>query len=490
MSEAALRTGALQFDEASMVHRFNGTLGAEWYAKHQPLQPGSIIRARENLEKQRYSELIRSSFCNHACRRDILHKGTTHVAVGFNDLGILLSCDLREEPSKNVLGPLRFVGLDSSAFSVAKSKVIAEMLKRSVPLDHCLQVWFSATCSKSAARNFAEAAGGVARNEDHKDVKSYLSHWAATTPLPLLQARKLWLKTREGRNGTDIASMKREKDQLRMCQYLLTGDVFDAEKPEVGNPAMWSVPAGAPPLAQGESAFNAVEIDDLAEGPKKDNIAKCLVKVLLQRLQRLRDQIQKGVVRRCELVEADTSIAKWVADQQPWTMSWSNVLDYMTPQHFHRLARACSASGDTVHYAYSMNWTAEVVGTCILDYSDLEQRKQIINVAHRILEETSKLAPAGKLLQLPHHDSPLNSTGYLLAMALHKQWTKYFFDSKYAGQGVKVGLASLQTFNPLATNAACLSLTWTYDANIELKDAAGSKLVDDPFDSLPDCAVS
>ena len=25
--------------------------------------------------------------------------------------------------------------------------------------------------------------------------------------------------------------------------------------------------------------------------------------------------------RRCELVEADTSIAKWVADQQPWTMS-------------------------------------------------------------------------------------------------------------------------------------------------------------------------
>ena len=28
-------------------------------------------------------------------------------------------------------------------------KVIAEMLKRSVPLDHCLQVWFSATCSVS-----------------------------------------------------------------------------------------------------------------------------------------------------------------------------------------------------------------------------------------------------------------------------------------------------------------------------------------------------
>ena len=45
---------------------------------------------------------------------------------------------------------------------------------------------------------------------------------------------------------------------------------------------MWSVPDGSPPLAQGESAFNAVEIDDLAGGPKKDNIAKCLVKVRKQ----------------------------------------------------------------------------------------------------------------------------------------------------------------------------------------------------------------
>ena len=66
-----------------------------------------------------------------------------------------------------------------------------------------------------------------------------------------------------------------------------------------------------------------------------------------------------------------------------------------------------------------------MVGTSILDYSDLGQREQIIEAAHQILEETAKLSPAGKLLQLPPHDSPLNSAGYLLAMALHKQWTKH-----------------------------------------------------------------
>ena len=56
-------------------------------------------------------------------------QGTTHVAVGFNDLGMLLTCDLREAPGGKCSNPLRFVGIDASAFSVAKSLVLAEMLR-------------------------------------------------------------------------------------------------------------------------------------------------------------------------------------------------------------------------------------------------------------------------------------------------------------------------------------------------------------------------
>lgn len=49
--------------------------------------------------------------------------------MGFNDLGILLSCDLREAPGgKKGHDPLRFIGIDASPFSVAKSLVLAEML--------------------------------------------------------------------------------------------------------------------------------------------------------------------------------------------------------------------------------------------------------------------------------------------------------------------------------------------------------------------------
>ena len=40
------------------------------------------------------------------------------------------------------------------------------------------------------------------------------------------------------------------------------------------------------------------------------------------------------------------------------SLELSQVLDYMPPGKFHRLARMCSLQGDTVHYAYSMNWIA------------------------------------------------------------------------------------------------------------------------------------
>jgi hypothetical protein len=37
---------------------------------------------------------------------------------------------------------------------------------------------------------------------------------------------------------------------------------------------------------------------------------------------------------------------------QPYTVSWSNVPDYMTPRDFHKLARAISATEDTVHFMH------------------------------------------------------------------------------------------------------------------------------------------
>jgi hypothetical protein len=39
-------------------------------------------------------------------------------------------------------------------------------------------------------------------------------------------------------------------------------------------------------------------------------------------------------------------------------MSWSNVPDYMHPDDFHAVARACSGTAETVHFMHTMNWWA------------------------------------------------------------------------------------------------------------------------------------
>ncbi len=41
----------------------------------------------------------------------------------------------------------------------------------------------------------------------------------------------------------------------------------------------------------------------------------------------------------------------------------------ITRAEFHTMARACSASEDTVHYLHFMNWVQDVKGSCWLDYA-------------------------------------------------------------------------------------------------------------------------
>jgi hypothetical protein len=52
----------------------------------------------------------------------------------------------------------------------------------------------------------------------------------------------------------------------------------------------------------------------------------------------------------------------------PDSINWSNVVDYMVPSSFHRLAAACS-SANTVHYMHSTMWVLDIKGACPTHYS-------------------------------------------------------------------------------------------------------------------------
>jgi hypothetical protein len=86
----------------------------DWYFGSR--RPGDIFQGRITYP---YPDCFRHSFSNQAYRPQILYKGTTHVAVGFVDLGILLAAELAESPPPSgPAGPMCFVGVERSAYAV------------------------------------------------------------------------------------------------------------------------------------------------------------------------------------------------------------------------------------------------------------------------------------------------------------------------------------------------------------------------------------
>jgi hypothetical protein len=69
-----------------------------------------------------------------------------------------------------------------------------------------------------------------------------------------------------------------------------------------------------------------------------------------------------------EVDAAQPSSVCRIRKESPDSMSWSNMVDYMTPLMFHKLAAACSCA-QMVHFLHSMNWVMDVKGASIMHFS-------------------------------------------------------------------------------------------------------------------------
>ena len=78
-----------------------------------------------------------------------------------------------------------------------------------------------------------------------------------------------------------------------------------------------------------------------------------------------------------------TATLSAIRDLQPYTISWSNVPDYIATAEFHKMARAVSADEDTVHFMHSMNWVKDVKGAFHVD--------MILSTAEKYLSQVSKV---------------------------------------------------------------------------------------------------
>jgi hypothetical protein len=372
-----------------------------------------------------------------------------------------------------------------SSYAVAKSLVIWEMLKdtptNAIDHDrHCqaiMQAWYSATWREGTEVGVKAALSRILQASTQKtfdpNVAGILEHWSRSRDMSLKEARLQW-SNHASCDSTGISHMQRKQDRIAIARYELTGDFGVENSARIGNILMFNCPDGTPPLHPGESVFSAFDLKELAPllSPSK-TILQAAEEYALAHVSKLDDWVRDSLVTADFICAKVEDMVEKIAVKRPWTMSWSNVLDFIDHDDFHRLARACSRHGDTIHFGYSMNWVVDAFGACVIDYQGRDQectraRSDIVDLANTNAHFLYKTLDWDKYLGLPPPCNPLNTTGHhCLELNVYRAWADYFF--AIGQQDGPCNMAYLEKIlgSPLSnTGGSTIAFTWTYDKDI------------------------
>jgi len=396
--------------------------------------------------------------------------GTTHVAVGFVDLSLLLNCHLENTKSGC---PLAFFGYECSAFSIAKCLVIWNLLQTgdlSEGAAQVVQVWYSAVWTKRTTNAFLAAAKSVLLSDKHSvplqpAVARIICHWAQSKGVGLQRTMKPRKNTKK--ESSHARLFQKKCDRVQMLRYYLTGEfgLFDGS-PCSGSIVMWDCPDHTPPLQRGECVFNTMPVRDVLESEAWDgNYFQTAEKEKLARVIKLMQNIRDGKVTiSFHLAKVCPGpVAKEIASLSPHSISWSNVLDYYCPDDFHHLAKACTSKNGRVkatHFGYSMNWQFVTFGSSILDFKrPPREMLKIIDESNNILQRTLTTGRNRQgVFSFPFRKNPENTTAYALALKTYKPWVQYFFRDSHSDEHASY----LEGPSPLAASVAPIALVWTY----------------------------
>ena len=96
-------------------------------------RPGDMI----NMSFKAWSaDVSQTFFFANTCELP-LHATDTHIAVGFNDLGILLRLEFDDRAL------CRFIAVDCSLYAVVKALILVKLFETDAAVEHIAQIWFS-----------------------------------------------------------------------------------------------------------------------------------------------------------------------------------------------------------------------------------------------------------------------------------------------------------------------------------------------------------
>mmetsp|Transcript_10401 Transcript_10401/g.24413 ORF Transcript_10401/g.24413 Transcript_10401/m.24413 type:complete len:183 (+) Transcript_10401:256-804(+) len=124
--------------------------------------------------------------------------------------------------------------------------------------------------------------------------------------------------------------------------------------------------------------------------------------------------------------------AEEIASMRPWSISWSNVLDYMGPKTFHKLARKLSVHGDVIHFGYSMNWPSAVKGAHLVDYMLCKGNTELAETRAKFIQTSNEMDAhvvtsfgLDGVLRTPPPENPMNTVDALLTRVHYKAWINW-----------------------------------------------------------------
>jgi tetratricopeptide (TPR) repeat protein len=275
-----------------------------------------------------YNPYVRHSFSNEMYPNIVLTRGTTHVAIGLVALGILLASELRgaqagasdsapSSPSSSS-SPLpddtrlRFIGVETSAYSVAKTLVIWEMLRHSPPLSHpehdaclraVLQAWLSTTWTAGThpvvAKALASLRSSAKVKQQPDSVQRMLHHWAGSDGVSLRRARAEHAKS-IGLSVHLAKHLLRRVDCIAMSKYELTGDFGVGAHPSCGNVLRFDCPDGTPAPDNNESVLGTLDLTVVVDAVQRAgggiSIFQAAEQLLLRSLSKVAGWATRGDV--------------------------------------------------------------------------------------------------------------------------------------------------------------------------------------------------
>ena len=224
--------------------------------------------------------------------------------------------------------------------------------------------------------------------------------------------------------------------------------------------------------SRNESCFHSITINILAKSAKKcdGDFVGGAISILREKIGLLKDRIAKNLVRisindhPAMVCLSNPKVINEIRLLCPYSISWNNCLDYMSIKDFHRLARACSAPRDTVHFGYSMNWPTNTKGSFSVTYPTGKQNEVTMEVIRKMLKGLYDYCELTDLLIQPPIDNAINLFDYGFQQFTRENWIKAFFESV-----PNVGQVEPSLFSVFSRTSSPIFFTWSYDNEVQFK---------------------